>query len=81
MLLELAPGPTLMSRDNFDSMAIDNVASGPIAPELGLTPTPLAAIAPAYLRRGPARFGREDAVVMKRSITPDRRSSGASTAT
>lgn len=61
MLLELAPGPTLMSRDNFDSMAIDNVASGPIAPELGLTPTPLAAIAPAYLRRGPARFGRERA--------------------
>ena len=59
--LEFAPGPTLMSRDNFDSMAIDNVASGPIAPELGLTPTPLAAIAPAYLRRGPARFGRERA--------------------
>ena len=60
-MLEFAPGPTLMSRDNFDSMAIDNVASGPIAPELGLTPTPLAAIAPAYLRRDPARFGRERA--------------------
>ena len=60
-LLEFAPGPTLMSRDNFDSMAIDNVASGPIAPGLGLPPTPLAAIAPAYLRRGPARFGRERA--------------------
>ncbi|GMV01984.1 MAG: complex I NDUFA9 subunit family protein [Burkholderiaceae bacterium] len=58
-LLEFAPGPTLMSRDNFDSMSIDNVASGPIAAELDLTPTPLGAIAPAYLRRGPAPFGIE----------------------
>jgi NADH dehydrogenase len=32
------PGPTLMSPDNLDSMRIDNVASGPIAPELGITP-------------------------------------------
>ncbi len=38
MLLEALPGPTLMSLDNFDSMASDNVASGPIAPELGLEP-------------------------------------------
>ncbi len=60
-LLEFAPGPTLMSRDNFDSMAIDNVATGPIAPELGVAPTPLGAIAPSYLRRGPARFGIERA--------------------
>ncbi len=58
-LLEFAPGPTLMSRDNFDSMAIDNVASGPVAPELGLALTPLGAIAPSYLRRGPARLGIE----------------------
>ena len=34
-ILEMLPGP-LMSRDNFDSMAVPNVASGPIAPELGL---------------------------------------------
>ncbi len=58
-LLEFAPGPTLMSRDNFDSMAIDNVASGLVAPELGLALTPLGAIAPSYLRRGPARLGIE----------------------
>jgi len=60
-LLEFAPGPTLMSRDNFDSMAIDNVARGPIAAELGVTPTPLAAIAPSYLARGAARYGNERA--------------------
>lgn len=61
--LEFAPGPTIMSRDNFDSLAIDNVASGPVAPELGIDPTPLAAIVPGYLAprveagRGP-RAGR-----------------------
>ncbi len=49
--LEFAPGPTIMSRDNFDSLAIDNVASGPMAPELGIEPTPLAAIVPGYLAR------------------------------
>jgi uncharacterized protein YbjT (DUF2867 family) len=38
MILEALPGPTLMSLDNFDSMAQDNVASGPIAPELGIVP-------------------------------------------
>ena len=47
--LEFAPGPTLMSRDNFDSLSIDNVASGPIAPELGIVPSSLAAIVPGYL--------------------------------
>jgi len=57
--LEFAPGPTLMSRDNFDSMEIDNVASGPIAAELGVEPTPLAAVAPSYLLRGSARYGGE----------------------
>jgi len=49
--LEFAPGPTIMSRDNFDSLAIDNVASGPIDPDLGIDPTPLAAIVPGYLAR------------------------------
>ena len=30
-LMEWAPGPTLMSRDNFDSMKVHNVASGRVA--------------------------------------------------
>ncbi len=34
VLMELAPGPTLMSRDNLASMKVDNVASGHMA---GLT--------------------------------------------
>jgi len=54
------PGPTLMSPDNFDSMSVDNVASGPIAPELGIVPTPIAAVAPAYLARR-SRYNEERA--------------------
>jgi len=38
MILESLPGPTLMSLDNFDSMARDSVAAAPIAPELGIHP-------------------------------------------
>jgi uncharacterized protein YbjT (DUF2867 family) len=48
-ILELAPGAKLMSRDNFDSLAADNVASGPIAPELGIQPARLEAVAPGYI--------------------------------
>ena len=47
--LELAPGGPIMSRDNLDSMKKDNVANGPIAPELGIVPEPLEAIASQYL--------------------------------
>jgi uncharacterized protein YbjT (DUF2867 family) len=57
-LLGALPGPKLMTRDNFDSMSVDNVASGPIAPELDINPTPLASVAPAYLKRG-SRFNAE----------------------
>lgn len=49
MMLEFVPGPTLMSRDSFDSLGVPNVASGPAAPELGVVPTPLAGIVPGYL--------------------------------
>lgn len=51
-LLEFAPGPTLMSRDNFDSLKVNNIAGTPPAPglkELGIHPTPLSALAPGYL--------------------------------
>jgi uncharacterized protein YbjT (DUF2867 family) len=50
-VMELAPGQPLMSRDNLDSMAVDNVASGrlPGLQALGIQPSPLLAIAPRYL--------------------------------
>lgn len=50
-LMELAPGEPLMSRDNLDSMRIDNVASGqvPGLHALGITPAALGAIVPGYL--------------------------------
>ena len=51
-LMEIAPGAPLMSRDNLDSMRVDNVASGalPGLDSLGVAPSALDAIAPAYLR-------------------------------
>jgi uncharacterized protein YbjT (DUF2867 family) len=48
-LFEMLPGPPMLTRDNLDSMKTDNVMSGPIAPELGITPTSLEAVAPEYL--------------------------------
>ena len=52
-LMEFAPGQPLMSRDNLDSMRVDNVASGklPGLQALGITPGALAAIVPTYLGR------------------------------
>jgi NADH dehydrogenase len=49
--MEKLPGPTLMSRDNLDSMTSPNVASGtlPGLRELGITPSSIEAIAPTYL--------------------------------
>ncbi len=50
--MELMPGEPLMSRDNLDSMKVDNVATEqPFqpAPELGIGMTPMEAEAPAYL--------------------------------
>ena len=60
LAMELAPGPTLMSRDNLDSMKSPNVASGrlPGLDRLGITPTPMESIVPGYLgaASGPQRF-------------------------
>ena len=52
-VMERLPGEPLMSRDNLDSMAVDNVASGklPGLEALGITPAALATLAPGYLRR------------------------------
>ena len=55
-LLELAPGQPMMSRDNLDSMRVDNVASGrlPGLDALVIRAAALSAIAPLYLgHRGP----------------------------
>jgi uncharacterized protein YbjT (DUF2867 family) len=55
LMLEFAPGRTLMSRDNFDSLKANSIAATPAGPglkELGITATPLSAVAPSYL--GPA---------------------------
>jgi NADH dehydrogenase len=49
LVMEKLPGRTLMSRDNLMSMKVDNVASGPIDPRLGIEPTPVTTIAPTYL--------------------------------
>jgi uncharacterized protein YbjT (DUF2867 family) len=51
LMLELAPGPTLMSRDNLDSMRIDNVATGllPGLESLGIAAAALKPIAAEYL--------------------------------
>ena len=60
LTMELLPGPTLMSRDNIDSMKQPNIASGrlPGLAELGITPAALEAIGPSYLgsRHGRARL-------------------------
>ncbi len=49
---ELLPGDPLMSRDNLDSLKVDNVSEQPMSPLLGIMPTALEAIAPMYLKKG-----------------------------
>jgi uncharacterized protein YbjT (DUF2867 family) len=59
LMMELAPGEPLMSRDNLDAMRVDNVATGqyPGLEALGISPASVHAIAPAYLGRRGARSG------------------------
>ncbi len=47
---EMLPGQPIMSRDNLDSLKVDNVTDRPMDPDLNLVPTPLESIAPTYLR-------------------------------
>lgn len=51
LVMELLPGQPLMSRDNLDSMQVDNVASGqlPGLDALGIRAAPLSAVGPLYL--------------------------------
>jgi NADH dehydrogenase len=48
-LLEHVPGGPIMSRDNLDSMKVDNVATGRHFTPPAWQPTPLEAVAPRYL--------------------------------
>jgi uncharacterized protein YbjT (DUF2867 family) len=52
-MMECAPGQPLMSRDNLDSMQVDNVATGklPHLHSLGIQPTALEPVARHYLAR------------------------------
>ncbi|MDE1181179.1 complex I NDUFA9 subunit family protein [Paraburkholderia sp.] len=49
MTFEMAPGEPVITRDNLDSMKVDNVLNAPIAPELNLEPASIETIAPVYL--------------------------------
>lgn len=51
-LMEQMPGEPLMTRDNLDSMTLDNVSARPIDPDLRVTPASLRAL-------GPTLFGSE----------------------
>lgn len=46
-LMEILPGEPLMSRDNLDSLKLDNVPSGPIDPLCGIQPRSLREAGPA----------------------------------
>ncbi len=63
LVLEMLPGPTLMSEDNFNSLSVDNALSEdyqwPV--ELGVTPHALTQIAPTYLSDSAPRFSVERA--------------------
>jgi uncharacterized protein YbjT (DUF2867 family) len=62
-LFEMLPGPTIMSVDNFNSLAVDSAAPAGymMAPELGVTPQALSVIAPSYLSKNAPRFSLERA--------------------
>jgi uncharacterized protein YbjT (DUF2867 family) len=49
LFLEKMPGPTLMSRDNFDSLMAANISAEGVPEALGLQPRSIHDIAPLYL--------------------------------
>lgn len=62
-LMGCLPGEPLMSHDNLDSMRVPNVLTGrlPGFEALGIAPTPMAAVVPGYLGRGPGWADQLDA--------------------
>ncbi|MEZ5659361.1 MAG: complex I NDUFA9 subunit family protein [Burkholderiaceae bacterium] len=64
-LLEWMPGPPLMTRDNFDSLAKPNIASQPMAPELAMPGTSLITVAPGYLQPRDSAFSAERAMARR----------------
>ncbi|HYD96477.1 MAG TPA: complex I NDUFA9 subunit family protein [Noviherbaspirillum sp.] len=57
-VMEHLPGETLMSRDNLDSMKVDNIRQDASADELGIRWTALEAVAPGYLSGRTPRRGQ-----------------------
>ncbi len=56
MTMEMAPGEPVISRDNLDSMKTPNIATGALAPELGIgEPASIETIAPLYLTENSPR--------------------------
>lgn len=65
-IMEVMPGEPLLSRDNLDSMQVDNVSTGvlPGLDALGITASSLRAIGPTYLSPGGA-----DAALAQRRLS------------
>lgn len=59
MVMEKAPGPTLISRDNLMSMKVDSVATAPFDPLFGITPSSIDSVAPSYLGPMDSAFNEE----------------------
>jgi uncharacterized protein YbjT (DUF2867 family) len=59
LMMEWAPGAPLMSRDNLDSMKVDNIATGkvPGLASLDITPAALQPIAEDYLSQSQPTYG------------------------
>jgi NADH dehydrogenase len=60
-MMGMMPGPKLMTLDNYESLGKPNIATGPVAPELGISPRSLSAIAPQYLGQRVSPFNAKRA--------------------
>ena len=69
LMMELAPGEPLMSRDNLDAMSVDNVATQqwPGLPSLGIVPASVHTVAPTYLGQ---RGGRSKLLAFRQGGRP-----------